>query len=274
MTINGFGTELFPSIKAACLYKKKVIFLEPSFFDTWLVDSQGALYNNSISPKNGFNSRIFSDNIIDNEKAKSLTNRLLQLRHKITGIVNDTKPLPCEYILLPLQVPWDTQVVMFNSKINNMEEMIQLVHTNLQNFNEIANKNWFLVIKEHPQVSTGLYDSICSNLKNVMVVRNYNLDTLLLNAKVLVTLNSTVGLEALFYEVPIIVLGKAFYGLPDIVRDCSETLDIVGSLIHIEKNGINTELVRKYIYHLYYNILAHNHKEVSEKIKLMLDCKA
>lgn len=64
--------------------------------------------------------------------------------------------LPKNYIFLPLQVHDDTQILIHSPQIKKMEDFIRKVYTAIEKVNERENKNYYLVLKEHPRISVEL----------------------------------------------------------------------------------------------------------------------
>lgn len=131
----------------------------------------------------------------------SLKNRIFRSNRSIGSFEGTSwnQPLPEDYIFVPLQVSTDTQILL-NSKFNNKSLL-----TNL-----LGNSNQQYVIKFHPCDSK---QSIKQLLKIIKQFSNVTINqgstySLISKSQKVVTINSTVGLEAL-------ILGKPveFYGM-------------------------------------------------------------
>ncbi len=122
------------------------------------------------------------------------------------------------YFIVALQVHNDSQVRV-HSDYNDVEEFIIEV---LQSFSDSAPEDKHLVFKHHPMdrgyrhyghllrkhtAALGIAD-------RVHYVCDVHLPTLLKHSMGLVTINSTTGLQALFHEKPVKLLGRAIYLLP------------------------------------------------------------
>lgn len=109
------------------------------------------------------------------------------------------------YVFLPLQVSGDTQIKL-HSEFDNIDA-IHYAH-------EYAAKNELqLVVKIHPAESDLLAFKKIIELKSVLGFHFCQLNTALIikNSNVVITINSTVGLEALLAEKTLITLGRALY---------------------------------------------------------------
>jgi capsular polysaccharide export protein len=109
------------------------------------------------------------------------------------------------YVFLPLQVSADTQLKL-HSDVTNIEAIRQAV-----GYAEKIGAELF--VKVHPaETDRGELRQICdlSSKLNFDIVSSATLD-LVRNAHSVVTINSTVGLEALMYNKKVITLGRSFY---------------------------------------------------------------
>ena len=147
-----------------------------------------------------------------------LTERFLKARIKSKTLLGCK---PQDYFLFPLQVHDDPQMTNhsdFPSVESAIEEVVNSFFLHLQTTN---NQNQVLIIKHHP-MNRGHRDyrefirSLCKSLqiqKQVVYIHDIKLPLVLPLIKGCVTVNSTLGLQALFYGVPVINLGRSFYAL-------------------------------------------------------------
>ena len=149
-----------------------------------------------------------------------IRNGLRKMRFKISER-NVAKRLQTKlskkYYFVPLQTHTDYQV-RTHSNYDSMEAFIKEV---LFSFASHAPEESFLIFKHHP-MDRGrknywrLINKISVNLRinsRVVVVHDVHLPTCLKNAIGTVTINSTVGLSALYHKTPTIALGKALYDI-------------------------------------------------------------
>jgi len=133
-----------------------------------------------------------------------------------------------EYFLLPLQVHDDSQMV-HHSDYASLENVIEEVvssfkHYVIQMQKQNPTMQPLLIIKHHPMDRGHRnYQLFISSLtqslgieKQVVYVHDIRLPLLFKNIKGCVTVNSTLGLQALFHGVPVINLGRSFYDKPRI----------------------------------------------------------
>lgn len=143
-------------------------------------------------------------------------------KHKINekGLIEELIiPQSKNYFLVPLQTHNDFQVVT-HSKFCSIKNFInEVMYSYAQ-----SQCDELLIIKHHP-VDRGRKDyfSFIMNkaelygiTDKVKVVYDLHLPTCLKNAKGVVTINSTVGLSALYHNAPVKVLGEAIYDIDGI----------------------------------------------------------
>lgn len=123
-----------------------------------------------------------------------------------------------QFFAVALQVYNDSQV-HHHSHYHDIREFITEV---LGSFAQHADKNHHLVFKHHP-MDRGQrdYRRLLTSLSaqhgvagRVHYVHDVHLPTLLRHSRGVVTINSTVGLSALYHDKPLRVMGRALYDLP------------------------------------------------------------
>jgi capsular polysaccharide export protein len=136
---------------------------------------------------------------------KIMTTLSLSKSKKSLSLSTDSYDLSTDYVFFPTQVRFDSQLIL-NSDVNNEQAIRKAA--------EIANeRNCQLYVKVHPA------ETDVEMLKRYQVLRNElnfklvdaNTTELIKRANKIVTINSTVGLEALIYNKPLTVLGRAIY---------------------------------------------------------------
>lgn len=103
-----------------------------------------------------------------------------------------------DFVFVPLQVNNDSQIKIYSPHIKNMQQLIDIV------VKYVPGK---IIFKKHPKDDPG-------ELKFPARCELYSSGTthdFLTQCKYVVTINSTVGVEALTYNLPVITLGQAFY---------------------------------------------------------------
>ena len=120
------------------------------------------------------------------------------------------------FIFCPLQVPGDSQVTLFAGWTGGMAGFLQALHHAAASLPP----GWHLRLKEHPSARVPLGPLLAPLLASGRVVLDNTTDSLaqMAAARAVVTLNSSMGLQAFFHDRPVITLGRAFYALPGLVH--------------------------------------------------------
>lgn len=130
-----------------------------------------------------------------------------------------------DYWLVALQVQNDANILYYNYNNFNNRKIFEFISNN---------KNMFFYIKNHP-----MDDNKEQTTKKFMIFDNvkfvdeYNIHDLLINSSGVITVNSSVGIEALTYSKRVLCLGKSIYS------DCS--------VINMFDN-INQNLIDQFLY--------------------------
>lgn len=148
--------------------------------------------------------------------------RVLKRRKLDDQCINEIIASQARYYVLPLQMDGDYQVRQ-HSPFADMTSVLKHV---MHSFALHAPKDALLVVKNHP-LDPGFndYRRLISQESQWLGLSNHNrsrvvyletghLPTLLAHASGCVTVNSTVGAQALTHDCPLISLGKAFYNMP------------------------------------------------------------
>ncbi|MCP3942058.1 MAG: capsular biosynthesis protein [Desulfobacteraceae bacterium] len=154
------------------------------------------------------------------EAAYGIRNLLRKMKYKIQEKKYSSlfeNKLAKIFYFVPLQTKNDFQLTEY-SDYNNIEEFIKEV---VFSFAKNAPSHTYLVIKHHPmERGKKKYARFIKQLakhyglkKRIYVVYDVHLPTCLKHAIGTITINSTVGLSALFHNSPTITLGQAVYDI-------------------------------------------------------------
>jgi capsular polysaccharide export protein len=154
--------------------------------------------------------------------------RRLYYRWKEKSFLDDLNPASQgKYFLAVLQVATDAQVAV-HSPFGSIEEFV--VDT-VRSFALHASLDAVLLVKHHP-LDRGYtdYTKIIADLTDqyklggrLRYIHDQHLPTLLSFAEGVITINSTVGLQALFHGTPVITMGDAVYDMDGLT--CQAGLD-------------------------------------------------
>jgi len=139
------------------------------------------------------------------------------------------------FLFVPLQVPNDSQITLFAGWVQSVEGMLAALAEASQNLPE----GWHIRIKEHPSARASLAEPLAKAVSRAagrLVVDNQT-DTFeqVKASGGVITINSSVGLQAFFYDKPAIVLGQAFFAVEGLVH----VADAPGKLADLLKTPEN-----------------------------------
>jgi capsular polysaccharide export protein len=124
-------------------------------------------------------------------------------------------------ILFPAQVETDTNTILFSPNYHGNADVIRELARIISNYPE-----HHLVVKVHPrdEVKAGEFRKELGDCGTV--VSRMNIHSLLEVSDIVIVINTTVGLEALTYNKPVIVLGKAIYSGKGFTFDISNRMEL------------------------------------------------
>ncbi len=204
---NGRLPHLLPLVEEARAKGMRCCFLENGFFPgTQQFDPQGV---NAASTAADIPASHFAGLPVDDDIWNTrFFQRPVEFTTDCPPLSADYSPLEAGYVLLPMQIEDDTQIKDFSPAYHGMAEVIEAVLDALPS-------GMRLVIKEHPsEYSRAGGDSLRERFPQATWCRYRAIDDLLAGACACVTVNSSVGLHALCYGVPLVVLGEALYARP------------------------------------------------------------
>lgn len=305
MVWNGSGL----ASSLACSLAKEVgaicIYGENGYFPgTMQLDNQGVNDNASINKNTEELLNNFTPNIKQTEIFTEILNRYLNDDNTLNQkIENPTKPSflsriedltrrkvktknksimpnqlilknidewPINYVFMPLQVHGDSQLIIHSPVYG--QDLDNFVKDTASALNSI-DPSLKLIVKLHPK-DDRCYDQLSQTLSNAIFVKNISAKKLIHFSKVVITINSTVGFEALLFNKPVVTAGSNFYighGFTFDVNQRSELTNQLRLALSSDEAPLGTQNFCHFIYQEY---LTHgNPKNFSEESKLAVSKK-
>jgi capsular polysaccharide export protein len=146
------------------------------------------------------------------------------------------------FLFVPLQVPNDSQITLFAGWVKSVEGMLAALAEASENLPE----GWHIRIKEHPSARASLAGPLQAAVRRAggrLVVDNQT-DTFeqVKASGGVITINSSVGLQAFFHDKPVIVLGEAFFAIEGLVHVADSPERLAELLSAPEKLGFDAAL--------------------------------
>lgn len=138
----------------------------------------------------------------------------------------DAVELPEHFLFAPFQVDADTQIVGFSPWIRSMRHWFSVL-IDLQNWLREKGDPRVVVVREHPSDREDYSDLHAAAEAAGMVFANGNpMSELLQKADGVITINSSVGIEALLYSQKVIVCGDAFYQVDTLTQSARSEAEL------------------------------------------------
>ena len=152
------------------------------------------------------------------------------------------------YVFCPLQVPRDTQVTVFGGWVTGMPHFLNCV-------NEASHQlppGVQMRIKEHPKSPVSFSDRIKQFGNSRLILDNdNNTYALIKNSLGVITVNSSVGLEAFLFDKPVITLGRALYSFGELTvraNDMKSLCEMLRNLVSVSWSHIERDRFIKFLH--------------------------
>lgn len=134
-----------------------------------------------------------------------------------------TPPPDGPFLFFPLQVPGDSQLRYFGDWLDSVPASLAAV----VEASRRLPPGWHIRIKEHPTSRVPLGHLVPAG-PGVRCFLDNDADTfdLVRRSRGVITVNSSVGIQAFFHDRPVIALGHAFWGFAPLVRKVTSAADL------------------------------------------------
>ena len=224
---------------------------------------------------------ILGKNSLENKtiRLKDYFSRFYNIYLKKSKKEDNSIQLPQNYIFAPFQVVNDSQTLV-HSDFNNMIEFAETVIEGVKEYNSNNDDGLSLVFKEHPMdVGKVNYDDFYEKYKNddsIIFLKQGNTKRIIEKSNLVITINSTVGIEALEMHKKVICLGRAFYAIEDIAKK-SNQVTLANDIEESLNKEIDTDLIDNFLDYLKYeyqtegNEYYYNEKQVKKITDMILE---
>ena len=157
--------------------------------------------------------------------------------------------LPARYIFAPFQDDSDTQILLQSPWIKDMRQFFSLL---VRVYKQLNDPQLHLIFKEHPS-ATSEYPDLhrkAGREPRIHIVNNYLTQELIEHAESVVTINSSVGIESLLFDRPVIVTGRAFYNIPGLVTKADSEAGLLQALKSVNTFATDQVLRRNFLHYL------------------------
>lgn len=195
---------------------RKVLYLEKGYFPNTIQCDCAGINADAHLPRSAAFYRAVADRIP--MELPQLLERRVNKRAGAT-VAN----LPETFIFVPFQVPSDMQILKHSSWVRDMSGFYDLLLKLTEQY------DLTFVVKEHPSFPISIKNKVHKHPRIVFANNNDTTDLIARSTAVL-TINSTVGLEALSRNKPVVSIGNAIYNIPEIVQHARSMDELVAAL--------------------------------------------
>jgi capsular polysaccharide export protein len=252
---GGFQLPIAAALAAARDAGVKTLFCENGYLPkTIVMDPRGINAGNSLLGKPAEFYRAIA--IPDEKRAGLLGTPLVTRPLKGGGSASETVALPEQFVFVPLQVHDDSQILLYSPHFRDMPSVIRFCAQGVETFNRRHGTTLKLVVKEHPSDHGRIdYAETRREYSDAIFTKLTPTQELIQKCAAVITVNSTVGIEALLQLKPVIALGDAFYAVPGLVRTSRDEGDLAETLQDAFETPVDRDLVEHFLYFLRYDYL-------------------
>lgn len=122
------------------------------------------------------------------------------------------------YLFAPLQVPGDSQLRLFGGRFRTVPAFIDALIAAAERLPE----GWHLKIKEHPTADISYADQMIGRSSRVVLDNRTDTFALVAGSAGVITVNSSVGLESMFFDKPVVACGECFWAIPGVAETATD----------------------------------------------------
>jgi capsular polysaccharide export protein len=214
--------------------KTKMLFLERGCLpNTIIVDQKGINYDNSL-PRD--------INFYKNYEKEANLPKYIQPR-KTRKKLPEEITLPKSYIFVPFQVRTDSQILLQSPWIHTMNYLYSILERSIK----LLPGDMVYVIKEHPSCNKSCYKDLHKKNKRIIFANGNVTHDLIESSEAVITINSSVGVEAMILNKKVLTLGNAFYALEGLTLSAKNEIEFHDKLISLFNWKQDKVLTRKYL---------------------------
>lgn len=148
---------------------------------------------------------------------------------------------------MPLQVPGDSQLRLYGGAFKTVEQFVDAILNAARNCPD----GWQVRIKEHPSAAPFVKDAIdAAGALNVVLDNVTDTFEQVRQARLVVTVNSSVGMEAMFFGKPVVACGDCFWAIEDIAASAKTPQALYNALANPDGVTYNAQARQAFLSYL------------------------
>lgn len=189
----------------------KTLFFELGPFPGRItVDPAGVNYANAL-PRNATPYKAWLDQSdVDPEGWRALGAKIKQRTPDQPPAPSDgLPPLTKPFVFAPLQVPGDSQLRLFGGNFRTVDVFVRA----LMDAARSLPNGWHLRLKEHPSTPAFVAEILRDTDAPIYLDNTTDTFAQVAASRGVITINSSVGLEAMFFDKPVVACGDCFWAI-------------------------------------------------------------
>ena len=192
------------------------------------VDPMGVNFANSLPRDIGFYTDWLASSGVPPDQWRALRGQIRQRAPKetVTGVLAPSG-LSDRFLFVPLQVEGDSQLRLFGGAYRTVPDFIHMLCETSQALPD----GWHLRLKEHPS-GQPCAAAIIAEHPGARVMLDNATDTFaqVAASRGVITVNSSVGLEAMWYDKPVVACGQCFWALDGVATSAPDAAALAALL--------------------------------------------
>ena len=238
-------------VSAACkeLELSQLYFERAPLQDRVQIDVHGVNFQSSVPTDIQFYRSLKEDEFADYKGADYVDEHRLKNENPASedqSVDNELSKL--SYVFCPLQVPRDTQVTVFGGWITGIPHLLD----SLDKASRQLPSDIQLRIKEHPSSPVSFAQRIESYDNPKLVLDNeHDVYDQVAHSQGVITINSSVGLEAFLFEKPVVTIGKALYSFGEMTTratDLDSLCDVMTDFPNLKWSRLERDRFVKFLF--------------------------
>ena len=207
----------------------RTLFFELSpFADRITIDPKGVNFANSL-PRDPTSYTAWAASSGANLQSwHGLRDTITQRQPATSHAGADIAPrINAPFVFVPLQVPGDSQLRLYGGVFKTVKQFVDTILDVAHNCPD----GWEIRIKEHPSAAPLVKAAIdASGARNVVLDNITDTFEQVKQAELIVTVNSSVGMEAMFFEKSVVACGDCFWAMEGIAASAKTPQALAGVL--------------------------------------------
>ena len=200
--------------------------------DTTAIDGCGVNYNGAVPREADFYRSYQPSQVVDSALVRRPPRKPVGEPVSVTG----------NYIFVPFQVYDDTQILQHSPWVDSMDSLYHL----LERCAPLLDEGWRFVVKEHPSARK-TYEHLHDRHSQIFFANANDTQELIEGAQLVITINSTVGIESLLLGRPVLTLGNAFYNISGLVSHADSEKALNGLIASPDSWVYDETLVKHFV---------------------------